>query len=254
MKKLLKRVRNEMGIEDEDAVTKKDIRSACKEMPKAHIEDGSAWWGSKKEEEEDVEVEQTEKKRKRVAATPDDTESKTEKTEKTTKTKKEKGKGKEEDLSDKKTKKAKKGDTAGDEKTGKEEKKKKVVEQDQDSEGEKETEKVSSGGWNNWQAANFEDDQRKNKFLRLMGGAKAKGSDASAGNGKKGLFGGLSKMVKPENTHENAIINSGKVTAELENQFNQAFEMKNAGGGKVRGLGFEAAPKKNAWRGSKTSW
>ena len=86
------------------------------------------------------------------------------------------------------------------------------------------------------------------RFLRLMGGAKAKGSDASAGgnclincmycfcflhvplqsvglvaaafdrefttgNGKKGLFGGLSKMVKPENTHENAIINSGKVQA-----------------------------------------
>jgi len=77
-----------------------------------------------------------------------------------------------------------------------------------------------------------------------MGGAKASNSEAAAPKKKGGLFGSL----RPKT---DAITNAAEVTAKLENQYAKAFEMKQFG---IKGLGFEAPPKKNQWQGTKQKW
>ena len=81
-----------------------------------------------------------------------------------------------------------------------------------------------------------------------MGGAKAKKGDEAPAKKKGGLFGSLKASSGPK---RDAISNAAAVTADLESQYAKAFSMKQSG---IRGLGFEAAPKKNAWQGSKKTW
>ncbi|KAJ1670371.1 hypothetical protein EV182_008254, partial [Spiromyces aspiralis] len=98
---------------------------------------------------------------------------------------------------------------------------------------------VTSSG-NDWSKAEFESDERKNKFLRLMGAMK------SQPQGAKGAQHQSTSPAKKSNSRiESSAINSDvskKIQADLERQFEQGLAMrkqrfKGAGG---MGLGFQS--------------
>lgn len=93
-----------------------------------------------------------------------------------------------------------------------------------------------------WGTAEFENAERQNKFLRLLGGMKNKNKSDGAStekNEKKGLFGGLAALAAK--TGNTAMTNSEqhKWQTNMEGQFNKALMYKGQKGG---GLGFEKPP------------
>jgi len=214
----------EEELEDLDELpTKKTLKAACENMKKVHLEDGVARWGPSEVEAEEGSTTKSKKRKKEKdedAAEEDNVDSKQSKKKK----KKKKSKNEEDEDEDE--------------------------DEDDHKKDDAESIAVADEGWNNWGDAKFEDNSRKNKFLRLMGAAKAtSGDEKTPSGGKKGLFGGLSGTKRPV---IDTIGSSTSMSNSVEQQFNQAFSMK--GAPRAMGLGFTAAPKKNQWSGSKTKF
>ncbi|KAI9263733.1 small acidic protein family-domain-containing protein [Sporodiniella umbellata] len=87
----------------------------------------------------------------------------------------------------------------------------------------------SSGGWNNWNKASFDgDDEKKNKFLKLMGAKKHTGPTEQK---KGGLFGSLKSSID--------IDESRRISNDLEKQFDHGLQFrKQMQKGRRGGLGF----------------
>jgi len=241
----------EEELEDLDELpTKKTLKAACENMKKVHLEDGVARWGPSEVEAEEGSTTKSKKRKKEKdedAAEEDNVDSK--------QSKKKKKKGKTEESEDAE---AEDSNVEFEAKKKKKKKKKSKNEEDEDEDEDEDDHKkddaesiaVADEGWNNWGDAKFEDNSRKNKFLRLMGAAKAtSGDEKTPSGGKKGLFGGLSGTKRPV---IDTIGSSTSMSNSVEQQFNQAFSMK--GAPRAMGLGFTAAPKKNQWSGSKTKF
>eukprot|EP00005_Dracoamoeba_jomungandri_P003457 CAMPEP_0174260116 /NCGR_PEP_ID=MMETSP0439-20130205/8853_1 /TAXON_ID=0 /ORGANISM="Stereomyxa ramosa, Strain Chinc5" /LENGTH=409 /DNA_ID=CAMNT_0015344287 /DNA_START=124 /DNA_END=1353 /DNA_ORIENTATION=- len=94
------------------------------------------------------------------------------------------------------------------------------------------TPSAATGGWNDWGQSEFEDADRKNKFLRLMGAAKSSNAPK-----KPGLFGSLRPTTKnTSNLGSDGIVNADALNKGLEGQFNEAMARR---GQRTMGLGFE---------------
>lgn len=96
-----------------------------------------------------------------------------------------------------------------------------------------------SGKWNDWTQATFEGDkERKNKFLRLMGGGK------SGSTGEKKLFGGLASKAGASSGGVPSAIDSQvnkKIQDDLERQFQAGRQFsRQKQRGKGIGLGFSS--------------
>jgi hypothetical protein len=100
---------------------------------------------------------------------------------------------------------------------------------------EKAAPSADSAGWNDWQASSFEDEQRKSKFLRLMG-AKKPGAQNQPPKGK-GLFGSL----RPSEPSAINATTAEKITHDLASQFDSALQRRNFRGG----LGIDTGSKKS---------
>ncbi|KAK9719263.1 hypothetical protein K7432_004897 [Basidiobolus ranarum] len=104
----------------------------------------------------------------------------------------------------------------------------------------KSSEAVSEGSWNNWSAASFANDERKDKFLRLLG---AKKSGEKEGK-KKGLFGSLGKLPSSsaDDTANSAIDAdyAKKVNSALEKQFENGLKLRKQQFKGRGGLGFNS--------------
>jgi len=81
--------------------------------------------------------------------------------------------------------------------------------------------------FNNWGNASFESDERKEKFLRLMGGFKKSSNleSSTSSSRPKTLFGAMSK------SQETSLNN------DLEDQYQRAFDFSRKSRG--RGLGYD---------------
>ncbi len=103
----------------------------------------------------------------------------------------------------------------------------------------------NSGKWNDWTASSFESDERKNRFLRLMGAKKTETCSANT-KGKKGLFGGLTASGSTSSSSSAALpsaINNNvakEINNNLESQFDDALWRRGARGG----IGFDDSIKK----------
>ncbi|KAJ2848497.1 putative zinc transporter msc2 [Coemansia brasiliensis] len=93
----------------------------------------------------------------------------------------------------------------------------------EDKPASKDTDQPTASGWNNWAAAEFESDERKQKFLRFMG--IKKGADSTETRSNASPF-------------ASAISKAGanSINKELEKQFSAGLEQRNQG--RRGGLGF----------------
>ncbi|CAG5129809.1 unnamed protein product [Candidula unifasciata] len=106
----------------------------------------------------------------------------------------------------------------------------------------------------NWQGNLFENDERQNKFLRLLGGMKkssnatvgmsSKHSATLAGTKKKGLFGSLASLSNTVSSGGNMALDvnaAANLNQKLEDEYNKAMNFKLSG--KVgTGFGFVKDP------------
>ncbi|KAJ2650190.1 hypothetical protein IWW40_002563 [Coemansia sp. RSA 1250] len=105
----------------------------------------------------------------------------------------------------------------------KKDKHKKKSKKKEDKPASAETDQPAATGWNNWAAAEFESDERKQKFLRFMGIKKGADS-ARTGSNASPFASAISKE------------GASSINKELEKQFSAGLGQRNQG--RRGGLGF----------------